>query len=185
MDTVFLVISKLIGTLLRPDMWIVIALASVVLALIKQRQQLALWVGGLTLFGLVTLGILPLGNVLLQPVERTYPTNPSLSQINGIIVLGGGENARASNYWGQMQLNEGGDRYAAGVALAQRFSDAQLLFTGGSGALRDLTGAAVSEASIAERFFLNQGIDRDRLLLEGLSRNTAENARLSESAKRA
>jgi len=37
MDTVFLVISKLIGTLLRPDMWIVIALASVVLALIKQR----------------------------------------------------------------------------------------------------------------------------------------------------
>ena len=83
------------------------------------------------------------------------------------------------HYWGQMQLNEGGDRYAAGVALAQRFSDAQLLFTGGSGALRDLTGAAVSEASVAERFFLNQGIDRDRLLLEGLSRNTAENARLS------
>ena len=79
MDTVFLVISKLIGTLLRPDMWIVIALASVVLALIKQRQQLALWVGGLTLFGLVTLGILPLGNVLLQPIERTYPTNPPLS----------------------------------------------------------------------------------------------------------
>ena len=36
MDTVFLVISKLIGTLLRPDMWIVIALASVVLALIKR-----------------------------------------------------------------------------------------------------------------------------------------------------
>ena len=94
-------------------------------------------------------------------------------------MLGGGENVRASNHWGQMQLNEGGDRYAASVALAQRFSDAQLLFTGGSGALRDLTGAAVSEASVAERFFLNQGIDRDRLLLEGLSRNTAENARLS------
>ncbi len=90
---------------------------------------------------------------------------------------------RASHYWGQMQLNEGGDRYAAGVALAQRFSDAQLLFTGGSGALRDLTGAAVSEASVAERFFLNQGIDRDRLLFEGLSRNTAENARPKPSTR--
>jgi len=77
MDTVFLVISKLIGTLLRPDMWIVIALASLVLALIKQR--LALWVGGLTLFGLVTLGNLPLGNVLLPPIELTYPVNPPLS----------------------------------------------------------------------------------------------------------
>ena len=71
MDTVFLLISKLISTLLRPDMWIVIALANLVLALIKRRQRLALWVGGLTLFGLVTLGILPLGNVLLQPIELT------------------------------------------------------------------------------------------------------------------
>ena len=35
MDTVFLLISKLISTLLRPDMWIVIALANVVLALIN------------------------------------------------------------------------------------------------------------------------------------------------------
>ena len=98
MDTVFLVILKLIGTLLLPDMWIVIALASVVLALIKQRQQLALWVGGQTLIGLVTLSILPLGNVLLQPIERAYSTNPHLTQIDSIIVLGGGENVRASNY---------------------------------------------------------------------------------------
>ena len=49
----------------------------------------------------------------------------------------------------------------------------------GSGALRDLGGTAVSEASIAERFFLDQGIDPERLLLEGRSRNTAENASLS------
>ena len=42
MDTVFLLISKLISTLLRPDMWIVIALANLVLALIKRRQRLAL-----------------------------------------------------------------------------------------------------------------------------------------------
>ena len=49
MDTVFLVISKLIGTLLRPDMWIVIALASVVLALIKQRRASTLgrWIDAL------------------------------------------------------------------------------------------------------------------------------------------
>ena len=99
--------------------------------------------------------------------------------MDGIIVLGGGEDARASAYWGQMQFNEGGDRFAAGLALARQFPDARLLFAGGSGALRDLAGADVSEASIAERFFLDQGIDPDRLLLEGRSRNTSENARLS------
>ena len=179
MDTAFFIASKLVGALLRPDTWIIIALASVVLALIMQRRRLALWVSGLTLFLLVALAILPLGNLLLQPIERTYPANPPLSQVDGIIVLGGGENARASAYWDQMQFNEGGDRFAAGIALARQFPDAQLLFTGGSGALRDLGGTAVSEASIAERFFLDQGIDPDRLLLEGRSRNTAENASLS------
>lgn len=153
MDMAFFIASKRIGALLRPDTWIVIALAIVVLALITQRRRLALWVSGLTLAALVTLTILPLGSLLLQPIERSYPANPPLSQVDGIIVLGGGEDARASAYWGQMQFNEGGDRFAAGIALARRFPDAQLLFAGGSGALRDLVGAAVSEASIAEQFF--------------------------------
>lgn len=37
MDTVFFIASKLIGALLRPDTWIIIALAIVVLALLTQR----------------------------------------------------------------------------------------------------------------------------------------------------
>jgi uncharacterized SAM-binding protein YcdF (DUF218 family) len=78
-----------------------------------------------------------------------------------------------------MQFNEGGDRFAAGLALARRFPNAKLLFAGGSGALRDLRGTLVSEASIAEQFFLDQGVNPNRLLLEARSRNTAENARLS------
>ena len=179
MDTAFFIASKLIGAVLRPDTWIIIALAIVVAARLAQRRRLAIWVGSLTLVVLVTLAILPLGNVLLQPIERSYAANPPLSQVDGIIVLGGGEDARASAYWGQMQFNEGGDRFAAGIALARQFPDARLLFTGGSGALRDFAGATVSEASIAERFFRDQGIDPDRLLLEDQSRNTAEDASLS------
>lgn len=179
MDTAFFVASKLIGALLRPDTWILIALATVVVALIMQRGRFALWVSSLALATLLALAILPLGDLLLQPIENTYPARPHLSQVDGIIVLGGGEDLWASSYWGQIQFNEGGDRFAAGLALARRFPDAPLLFAGGSGALRDVAGAAVSEASVAEQFFLEQGIDRDRLLVEGRSRNTAENARLS------
>jgi uncharacterized SAM-binding protein YcdF (DUF218 family) len=86
---------------------------------------------------------------------------------------------RASAYWGQIQFNEGGDRFAAGLALARRFPDAPILLSGGSGALRDVAVGRVSEASFAKQFFLDHGISQDRLLLEGRSRNTAENARLS------
>lgn len=179
MDTVFFVASKLIGALLRPDTWLVIALAFIVLALILQRSRIALWISSVTLAFLVALSTLPLGDLLLQPIERRYPVNPSLDAVNGIIVLGGGEDARASAYWGQVQLKEGAERFTVAMELARRFPEAQVLFAGGSGALRDVAGAATSEASIAKRFFLAQGILPERLLLEGQSRNTAENARLS------
>lgn len=179
MDTIFFIASKLIGALLRPDTWVVLALAVVVLALLLNRRRLALWVGSITLSLLVALAILPLGDMLLQPIERTYPVEPALEQVDGIIVLGGGEDARASAFWNQMQLNEGGERYTAALALARRYPEARLLFTGGSGALRDLAGAETSEADMAGRFFRDQGVSAERLLLEGQSRNTAENARLS------
>lgn len=179
MDTVFFIVSKLVGALLRPDTWIVIALAGIVLALILQRRRMALWISSTSFVLLIALSALPLGDLLLQPIELRYPANPDRDPVDGIIVLGGGENARASAFWSQVQLNEGAERYTAALALARRFPEAQVLFTGGSGALRDAAGATTSEAAIAERFFLEQGILPERLLLEGRSRNTAENARLS------
>lgn len=178
MDTVFFIASKLIGGLLRPDTWIVIALGLIVLALLMRRRRFALWTSSVTLTALFALAILPLGDLLLQPIERTYSAQAPLGRVDGIIVLGGGENARASVHWGQLQLNEGGERYTAALALARQFPEAQVLFTGGSGALRGLTGLAASEADMAAQFFREQGIAPDRLLLEGQSRNTAENARL-------
>ncbi|MFY9240395.1 MAG: YdcF family protein [Roseovarius sp.] len=179
MDTIFFIASKLIGALLRPDTWIILAMAVIVLALVMNRRRLALWVGGVSLALLVALAILPLGDLLLQPIERTFPAEPALDKIDGIVVLGGGENVRASAFWGQMQLNEGAERYTIALALARRFPQARLLFIGGSGALRDLGGAETSEADIAGRYFLDQGVAPTRLLLEGQSRNTAENAHLS------
>lgn len=40
------------------------------------------------------------GNVFLEPFELTYPTNPPLLQIDGKILLGGGENVHAITHWG-------------------------------------------------------------------------------------
>ena len=151
----------------------------IVLALMMKRRRLALWTGSVTLALLVALAVLPFGNLLLQPIERTYPARPQPDRVDRIIVLVGGGDARSSAYWGQMQLNEGGDRFTVALALARNFPQARVLFTGGSGALRDLSGAATSEAEMAERFFRDQGLTPERLLLEARSRNTAENARLS------
>jgi len=56
--------------------------------------------------------------------------------------------------------------------LAQTYPSAKIFISGGSGALTD---EGEAEATTAERFFLAFGIARERLVLEGASRNTDEN----------
>ncbi len=179
MDTLFFVLAKLVGVLIRVETWIVLALALSVLAQLRQRRRRALALDLTTLLTLLALGILPLGDLSLQPLERTYPASPTLTRVDGIVVLGGGEDTQVAAFWGQTQLNEAGDRYVAALALARQFPQAQVLFTGGSGALRDLLGPGSVEAGMAADVFRAQGIAPERLLLEGQARNTAENARLS------
>ena len=155
MDTLFFVTAKLASALIRVDTWIVLILGLIVLALVLERRRLALRLSAGAFAVLLTLSLLPLGDLLLQPLEASYPVNPALSRVDGIIVLGGGEAARISDFWGQPQLNEAGDRYTTALSLARQFPQAQLLFTGGSGALRDLGGGGSVEAEMARAFFID------------------------------
>ena len=135
----------------------------------------------LAFFGI---GLFPLGDILMRPLEAEFPVQKDLSQVDGIIVLGGGEDVPASEQSGQPQLGEGGDRYIAALALALANPDARLVFAGGSGRLRDINATEVSEAAIAEQIFQAQGISSERILFETRSRNTIENARLSHELAR-
>lgn len=181
MDTIIFVASKLVGALIRFDTWIILAFALIALALMWGRYRLAKMAALISGCLLTLLAVFPIGDLLLRPFESSYPANPNLENIDGIIVLGGGEDASSTRFWNQPQLNAGGDRIVAAMDIARRFPEAKVLFTGGSGRLRDAGGAEKTEADIAEQIFLSLGLDADRLLFEGQSRNTAENARLSHS----
>ncbi|MCH8466820.1 MAG: YdcF family protein [Roseinatronobacter sp.] len=181
MDTVFFVASKLLGGVLQPETWIVAAFGAIALALIARRQRAALRLSLASFATLLVLGIVPLGDLMLAPIERSYPLTPELQEVHGIIVLGGGEDLRASARWGAVQLGQGAERYTATLALARAYPEARIVFTGGSGALRDARGAPLTEADLAARFFADQGLDAERLILERRARNTAENARFSHA----
>ncbi len=179
MDTVIFIARKLLGLLIWPETWLVILLGLTVLALLRGRTGRALFWSCITFISVLSLSIFPLGELLLQPIERQYPTAPALSDVDGIIVLGGGEESKASAYWGQVQLNHAGDRFMAALELAHRFPEAKLLFTGASGSLQDIATGFRSDVFVMEKFFTDQGIPMERLILEKQARNTAENARLS------
>lgn len=176
MDTLFFVVAKLVWTLAQPSSWL-LGLLVVALALaVRGRWRAARgWLGAGTA-ALVLLGLLPLGAPVIRPLESRFPAAPEVAAPAGIVVLGGGEDAALTAETGIVQVNEGGDRLLAGLMLARRYPEARLIFTGGSARL---AGGGVPGADAAGRLFEAVGLPPERVTLEGRSRNTAENARLT------
>ena len=172
MDGFFFLASKLVWALIRPETLLVLLIAFGFFAVLRLRlggARVCLTTG---LLGLVAIAIFPLGNLFLRPLETRYSANPEPGEVAGIIVLGGGEEGLISAAWSQPNTGSAGERYLAGIALANRFPDAPLIFTGGSGRVR----GGPSGALIAEEIFTDAGIAPERLGFDSASRNTAENA---------
>lgn len=179
MDTVFFLAAKVVGAALKIETWLALLAAFAFWGSWRDHRRLATRASAALMGLILAIGFMPVGDWLLRPIEQSVPQPGPLSKIDGIIVLGGGEDVAASSAAGQAQTGEGGDRYLAGIALAGQHPQARLVFAGGSGRLRDVSGAFVSEAAIAEQIFTVHGIAEDRVLLESRSRNTAENARFA------
>ena len=149
MNTTIFILSKLVWFLIRPESWIVLAMAATLWLLHRGRTGTAVRILSATAIFVVTIGFLPVGQLLLRPLETTYPANPKIVSPTGIIVLGGPEDSRKTVYWDQVQLKGGAERFTAALALARRFSGARVVFTGGSGALSDAFGTKISGADVA------------------------------------
>lgn len=176
MDTVFLILSKLLGAVIRPESWLVFGMGFAFFALLRGRLPIARAVLGITLVATVLLAIFPLGEVLLRPLESRYPVNPALARVDGIVVLGGAGDRQKTDLWGQTQLSDAAERYTVALELARRFPQARIVFAGGGWSPADLNGKNSAESDVAREFFMAQGLAADRLLLETKSRNTLENA---------
>ncbi len=111
--------------------------------------------------------------VAIAPLESRFVRPPEPDRIDGIVVLGGGMDSGINRARGGWELNRSGDRFVETLRLAMRHPEARILIAGGGSAL--LSGQE-SEAEAGARFFIEFGIASERLILEGESRNTEENA---------
>jgi uncharacterized SAM-binding protein YcdF (DUF218 family) len=173
MDTLFFLTSKLVWALIRPESILLLLFAVGLFALRRKRMRTARVFLGASFACFVAIAILPIGNLLLVPLESRFKSNPELSNIAGVIILGGAENEVVSRVWDVPTVSEAGDRFLAGIKLANEFPEAKILFTGGSGKI--ISGGA-DNAGVARQIFANSGIAESRIILEGKSRTTAENA---------
>lgn len=174
MEDFFFIASKLIWVLIRPESWVAGLFLFGVLALWRDRLRAAKAILSIALLALFSIGIFPMGSLLLAPLEARYPPAPDLQEVSGIIVLGGAEEADRWAASGEIALNDAGERFLEGIALAHRFPNVPVVV---SGATPSLFGSGADTSTLIKRIFTTAGIAPDRILIEGQSRNTAENAR--------
>lgn len=174
----FFIASKIIWALIRPETLFLLLIAGGLLALRLGRRKLGFGLAGAGLSCFALLAALPLGDLLIRPLETRYPAKPAVTDVRGIIVLGGAEQISTSLYWGMPLVNGAGDRFLATIALAHRFPEAKVIFTGGRASLH---GKGPGGDVVTRDILLSAGIPPDRLLMEGKSRNTAENARFAHA----
>lgn len=117
------------------------------------------------------------GALIMQPLEDRYPRPAALAKVDGIIVLGGGFEASVNLARGGYELSGSGDRFVEAAVLARRFPEAKIVITGGQGSL---VLAGETDATTAPRLLTALGVGPDRLILEGKSRDTYENAQFTK-----
>jgi uncharacterized SAM-binding protein YcdF (DUF218 family) len=126
---------------------------------------------------LLAIGVSPLGAWLIAPLEDRFPPpSASTPPPYGIIVLGGAIDDELGRAHHQVILVDGAARLTEAVALARRFPQARLVYTGGS---NSMTGGDSTEARDAGKLLTALGVDPTRITLEDRSRNTDENARFT------
>jgi uncharacterized SAM-binding protein YcdF (DUF218 family) len=174
----FFVLSKTLGVLLLPtNFLIVIALVGALLSLTRfARAGRRLMIAAIVLLAIAAFS--PLGNVLLYPLESRFPAwDAAQGAPDGIVVLGGPIDPDLSLAHGGPVIRSAPDRIVAAAALARKYPDAKVVYSGGSSSL---ISNEAREADYAAAIFESLGVDKARLIMDRASRNTYENAQFSK-----
>jgi uncharacterized SAM-binding protein YcdF (DUF218 family) len=174
----FFVLSKILGFFASPSNFIII-LGLLGVLLLRTRFARAgrrLAIASLLLLAIV--GLSPLGNMLILPLEQRFPAwDAARGAPDGIVVLGGAVSADIAMARQDVALNEAAERMTATVELARRYPAARIIYSGGDAGL--LIHGNESEA--AARLFERLGLAPDRVVMEDKARNTVENAAFSKA----
>ena len=172
----FVLLSKLLDLLLSPLTW---GLLLMVGGLVwRRRARLSVGMQVLGLLVLYACSTEPAANLAQRWVEEgavsTY--RPDVVY-DAVVVLGGMVDADATQRSGLPEFTPAVERLLRGFELLREGQARQVLLSAGT---LDTRPGALVEADVLERQLLLWGVDRRRIVKEGLSRNTRENALESE-----
>jgi uncharacterized SAM-binding protein YcdF (DUF218 family) len=166
-------LTRIFWTLAQPVSLVALLLVLGLLLMWMKRRRLAAASVIVATLVLALCSFTSFAYVAIAPLEDRFTRPPEPDRIDGIVVLGGGMDSAVNRVRGGWELSRAGDRFVETLRLALRHPEARVLIAGGGSAL--LSGQE-PEAVAAARLFADFGIPHERLILEGDSRNTEENA---------
>lgn len=175
----FFVFSKIFWILASPLNFIgLLFICAGILKLVKKQKSASFFfASGIGLF--LIFGLLPIGHNVLVFLETRYQKPAEMPRnVDGIIVLGGAFNPFMSQFTGDYTLNDNAERMTVFTALARQYPRAKLVFSGGSG---DIRNPDRLEADDAKDFMKDMRIPENRVIFERESKNTDQNVRFSKA----
>ncbi|TVR99210.1 MAG: YdcF family protein [Rhodospirillales bacterium] len=179
-SAMFFTLSKALWAVAAPSNALLLILIAGGALLWTSWRRLGRWLVTAVAAAATLIATLPVGEGLLLVLENRFPSPPALpDDVAGIIVLGGAVQPDISTARRQASLNDAAERITAAVALAGRYADAPVVYTGGSARL--WLDRTVKEATFAGPLLTGLGLPPDRLVLEDQSRNTHENVLFTQT----
>lgn len=171
----FYYVSKIAWFFATPsNLLISLILLGLILSFWTRTRQVGLGVALFFTLATIGLGLLPVANYILLPLEERFPPYKDVGRpVDGIILLGGAVEASESAARGSIVANESSERVLETIRLARRYPEARILISGGGGTV---FGDGAAEAPIIAAFLQSLGIKASRLVVEDRSRTTYENA---------
>ena len=176
----FFELSKTAGAfLVNPgNLFFLVLLLGAVL-LWTPARSLGRWLVALAVLSGLFAATVPAGRSALLALENRFPAVRELpARVDGVVVLGGMVDPFVTRARGQLTLSGAVERLLALAEIGRQYPEAKLVFSGGSGVLgrQDATEADALRPHLAAF-----GLDPARILFEGRSRNTHENAILTRA----
>lgn len=164
----FFFLSKTLDVLLTPLGW---AIALSVLALLWRKRSLFVAAAAM----LIIFSLEPVANGLARFVEKSARDmpRPTTPVYDAVIVLGGLVNGRAEMSAGQASYNDNVERLLAAFEMLRGGRARFAILSGGP---IDPPRDALIEGEVLKAQLIAWGIAPERLLVEGRSKNTRENA---------
>lgn len=170
----FFVLSKTAAFLLMPSNLLLLLGAIGVVLMATRFRRTGIGLASASFVLLAVAGFSSLGALLLHELEVRFPPwDASRGAPDGIVILGGAISPNLSRIYGDTVVNGHAGRILAIGKLARAYPNARIVYSGGDA---NLSAGGEAETSALPPLLDSLGVPRDRVIMEGRSRNTEENA---------